>query len=90
MLTGEVDQGLIGRELIAVVGLSLRAAIEHGLKHSLRPLNDDLPGNNAACGTVNEGYDVDFVFFSRMKVYSSSISSVSTRLGRGGGGSWAT
>lgn len=90
MLTGKVDKSLIGRELVAVVPLSLRTAIQHGLKHRLRPLNDNLPGNNAARGAVNKGYDVDFVFFSRMKVNSSSISSVSTRSGRAGGGNWAT
>ena len=62
--------------VIAEVIMTLNAISQHFLKFCTASFGTHLPSKNAASFSVNKGQDVDPVFFSSMKVYNSSISTV--------------
>jgi hypothetical protein len=88
MASGEVNQSMIGRKVVAEVALSLRGAVQQRLHRLSGAGGDKVPADNAAGGTVDDGHDVVFVFLSPMNVNSSSNSATSTLSGIGAGGNW--
>ena len=84
-----IPQTIIGIKSIAVVMLGLGGFIHHRLDHFLGSLPDHFETQIAAGETIYDGDDEDLVFFSPMKVNTSSISASLTCSGTGGSGSWA-
>jgi len=82
---GIIDQRAIGAELVTEVKVGLRTAIQQGLYDRFSAFPHNIPADDAACGAVYSGQDVDFVFLSPIKVNSSSNSTMFGFLsGRGG------
>ena len=78
MLTGVIDERLIGGEFIAEVLLGLGAAIQERL-HSLPvALSDHIPAHNTVGATFNRCDYIDNVFLSPTKVNNSSNSMTPT------------
>jgi len=71
-----VENCVVTLVIITVVIMILNNFCQHVLKLSATTLGADLPGKNAACFSVDKGQNIDPVFFSSMKVKSSSISTV--------------
>jgi hypothetical protein len=63
-----IDHGLIGFEQIAVIAARLGRLSQQGLQDLSGAFKDDAPAQNAACGTIHKGHEVDSVFLRPMKV----------------------
>ena len=82
-----IVQSIINRKGIAVILFGLRCPFQTSL-HSFRsPLQNHIPTQNTASIAIDNGQDVDFVFFLLRKVYNSSNSAFLTLLGIGAFGS---
>jgi len=86
MVAPSIGQAVIQGKLIAVILLSW-GLLNHLLGCLRGALPDWLDSQKAACFSVDNGHDVDFVFFSPMQVKSSSCSATSTGLS-GPGSVW--
>ena len=71
-----IEHALVTLVIIAVVVMTLNTLSQHILEFSAASFGAHLPGKYAAGFPVDKGQDIDPVFFSSMKVYSSSISTV--------------
>lgn len=80
---------VIRRKGIRVVLFGLRCAFQAGLQGFGGPFEHDIPTQDTACLSVDNGQDVDFVFFLPTKVNSSSNSAFFTFSGKGACGSLA-
>ncbi len=78
-----IHQQLVHLPLITEVLPCPSALVNHWLHHLRLSLPDHLPAHNASRLTIHRRQDVGFVFFSPMKVNSSSNSSVSFSAGCG-------
>jgi len=85
VMAREVDQGVIGREVIGEVAFRLRAAVKDGLHSLIGTLGDHLPADDTAALTVYVRDEVDFVFLRPTKVNNSS-SSLTAKGAAGAGG----
>jgi hypothetical protein len=63
------------------IELGLGCLIDQGLEDLFRSFPNQFPAQNAACGTVDNGHQVDPVFLLPIKVNNSSISVVLTSAG---------
>jgi len=77
MVASPVAQAVIQRELVTVV-LLRRGLLDHLLSCLLTPMDNSHNSQKAVGGPVHDSHDVGFVFFSPMKVNSSSCSATST------------
>jgi len=84
-----IPQATVGIQGAASAALGFGCFIHHLLDHFLGSLPDHFEAQIAAGQAVYDGDNVDWVFFSPMKVNSSSISASLTWLGTGGSGSWS-
>jgi len=84
--TKMVPEGSIGVESITVIPFGFGTIIDNLLKVILSTFPDNLPAQEAARCPIYIGYEVDPVFFSPMKVKSSSSSAFSTFSGTAAGG----
>ncbi len=89
MFARVVDQQLIQFPLIAEVLLRRLTLVNDLLQVDRPSLPHDLPADDAASLAIDCGQDVGFVFFSPMKVNSSSNSTVSFSAGWGVAGKLA-
>jgi hypothetical protein len=87
--TPVIPQAIIGIKSIAVVALGLRRFVDQFLNDVLRSLPNHSKAQVAAGEAIYDRDDVDWVFFSPMKLNNSSISASLTWSGTGGSGSWA-
>jgi hypothetical protein len=69
-----IPQPLIGLERITVIPAGPGCLIHNLLKGLLRPPPDHRPAHDTAGGAIHHRQNIDLVFFSPMKVKSSSIS----------------
>jgi hypothetical protein len=83
ILTVVIPQTVIGIEGIAMVAFGFHSFIHHILDHRLGTFPDDFIAQKTACCPIYDGDDVDWLFFSPMKVKSSSISATLTSSGTG-------
>ena len=86
ILSKVIPKSLIGFIGITVIPFGFGRFIYHCLYGLLGATPNDLPTQKAACFSVNKCQEVDFVFFSPIKVNNSSISAVLTLSGMGGSG----
>jgi len=84
-----IPQAIISIKSVAVIALRLGSLIHHFLDGRLGSLPNDLKAQITAGYSIYDRDDVDLVFFSPIKVNSSSISASLTSVGTGGSGSWA-
>jgi len=84
-----IIQGVIGRKRIAVVLFGLGGSLQAGLQGFRRSFRHHIPTQDTTCVSIDDGQNVDFVFFLPIKVYNSSSSAFLTLLGMGARGSLA-
>ena len=84
-----VPQPIIDLERIAIVPAGFGGLVDHRLRDLLGAFPAHLVTQEAAGATIDECQDVDPLFFSPMKVNSSSSSASLTSSGTGGSGSAA-
>jgi len=84
-----IPQAIISIKSVAVITLGFGRLIHQLLDGGLGSLPDDLKAQITAGHSIYDRDDVDLVFFSPIKVNSSSISASLTSAGTGGSGSWA-
>ena len=82
-----IIQGIVARKSVTVVLLGLGSTLQTGLQCFCRSVRYDIPTQNTVGVSIHYRQDIDFVFFSSIKVYSSSNSAFLTFLGIGAGGS---
>ena len=80
---------VIRRKGIGVVVFGLRRSFQAGLQGFGGSFEHYIPAQDTACVSVNNGQDVDFVFFLPTKVNNSSNSAFFTVSGKGAFGSLA-
>ena len=85
-----IVQVVIGWKRVTVVLSGLWSAIQTGLQVLCASFTDDIPTEKAVCGSINNGQNVDFVFFCLTKVYNSSNSATFGLWGIGAGGNLAS
>lgn len=68
MDTGMVQQRQAGGAAVAVIKNRLRGSIQHGLPVSFITGGAYRPADNTTSGVLDEGHQVDFVFFASTKV----------------------
>ena len=78
-----IPQAFIGIKGIAMVELGFHGFIHQVLDHRLGTFPDDFVAQETACRPIYDGKEVDPLFFSPMKVKSSSISATLTSSGTG-------
>jgi hypothetical protein len=78
-----IPEPIIGLKGIAMVAFGFHRFIHHILDHRLGTFPDDFIAQKTACCPIYDGDDVDWLFFSPMKVKSSSISATLTSSGTG-------
>ncbi len=83
IMTVVVPQAIIGIKSIAMVALGFHGFIHHLLDHCLGTFPDDFIAQKTARRPIYDRDDVDWLFFSPMKVKSSSISASLTSSGTG-------
>jgi hypothetical protein len=86
VLTVVVPQAIIGIKSIAIVAFGFHSFIHHLLDHCLGTFPDDFISQKTTCRPIYDRDDVDRLFFSPMKVKSSSISAFFTSSGTGASG----
>lgn len=89
IITPVIPQAIIDIKGIAIVAPGFGCLIHHLLGSLLSSFPDDLEAEIATGNPIYNRKDVDLVFFSPMKVKSSSISASLTSPGTGGSGNWA-
>ena len=83
ILSVVIPQAIIGIKGIAMVAFGFHSFIHHILDHRLGTFPDNLIAQKTACRPIYDGDDVDWLFFSPMKVKSSSISATLISSGTG-------
>jgi hypothetical protein len=81
ILTVVIPQAIVGIKGVAMITLGFHGFINHFLYHRLGTFPDNLIAQITARGSIYKGDDVSRLFFSPMKVKSSSISATSTSSG---------
>ena len=84
-----IPQLVVDIESVTVVALRFWRLVNQLLTGGSRSMPHHLKTQVAAGEAIYNGDDVDFFFFSPMKVNNSSISASLTSEGVGGSGSWA-
>ena len=84
-----IIQGVIPWKSITVVLLGLGSALQTGLQRFGCSVRHNIPTQNTVRISIHYRENIDFVFFSPIKVYSSSSSAFLTLFGTGAGGSLA-
>jgi hypothetical protein len=81
ILTVVIPQAIVGFKSIAMITLGFHSFINHCLYHRLGTFPDNLIAQITTRYSIYKGDDVSRLFFSPMKVKSSSISATSTSSG---------
>lgn len=81
--TGVIPKAIIGVKSIAMILFCFDGFVYHVLDNLLCTFPDHFVAQKTACSSIYDGDDVDLLFFSPMKVKSSSISASLTSVGTG-------
>lgn len=84
-----IIQSVVTGKSITVILPGLRRTFQTGLERLRRSVRDNIPAQHTVSVPIHYSKNIDFVFFSPIKVYSSSSSAFFTLLGTGAGPSLA-
>lgn len=84
-----IPEQVIDIEGVTEIPLGLWSLVDHGLDRFLGAFPEKIPAQNAAGVPIDDGHEVDSVFFSPMNVNNSSNSAVWTRSGTGAFGNFS-
>ncbi len=84
-----IPKQIIYIEGVREIPVGLGCPVDDGLNGFPTTIPQHFPAQNAVRGPIDDGYNVDPVFFSPMKVKSSSSSAVCTSCGIGASGNFS-